>query len=291
MIDLLQAIVRTILEPLLPLPMPLRLLVFILILMPVFSWLTWRAFPWLLTQLSQLIFIGVEVIAKSLLLLEYFFSKKSRIHGSQLPESVYLIGDLLGAIVVFFYKTKQQFKKALDYILKKNKRWMPHARWFVVTAILLPFIWFVRPSIEETQLGKLFSSGFNFWYSLEAWAMTGKWRPYPLSLSPEQFIRNYFSTINQGDYKKAWNLLSDHYKSNKSDYNSYLKWWRDQVKQVNIDQIKLISKNNKSAIVEVHLQFLMRPNGRFTKPEIVHYELVWDSQKDTWVFYGGESVQ
>lgn len=290
MSDFFQFLVRIILEPLLPIPMPWRLLVFILVLMPISSWFLWRAIPWLLTKVSQLLLFLVENIVRSLLFLEYYlFSKKNRKSGVQISEVVYLLGDFLNEIVHSIYRMNQQSKKTLKYVLQKNKRWMPRRRWFFFTVIALPFIWFMRPSIEHTQTGKLISSGVNFWYSLESWAMTGEWEFSSLSFSPEQFIRDYFWLVNNGEYRKAWNLLSPNFRNNrnilKNGYSSHLEWWRDQVEEVEINEIKLIYKNSRKAKVKVALRFFMKKSQRFAKIQVVRYQLIWDSQKSTWIIY------
>ena len=174
MLNLLRSIVKVFLEPLLLLPMPWRLLIVILILIPCFHWAVWRVFPWLLIQVSQLFLISVETIGKFLLIFEYRFSRKNRIHGYQPPKIVYLLDDLLREIVKLVYTISQQCEKVLKPVLNKKKRWIPRAKWFVQTAIVFLLIWFLRPFIGETQVGKLINSGVNLWYSLESWVITGK---------------------------------------------------------------------------------------------------------------------
>ena len=287
MSDSLQAIVRTILEPLLPIPMPWRLLVIIFILIPVFLNLTWRVTPRILARLSQLIFLCVEVGGNFLLLPEYFFSKNIRNRGKQPPELVYLFGDLLRAIVEFFYKISLFFKKVLEYALAKKKRWRPHARWFVITAIALPLIWFAYPSIGETQAGRFIFSGVNWWYCLEGWTITGKWGLSPFRFLPEKFIRDYIHVINDGQYQKAWNLLSPNFQNDKKvlpkGYNSYLSFWRDQVEVTKISRVRLISRNIDLAEVEVNLKYLRQ--NRIISQDVLRFQLAWNSQKGTWVIY------
>jgi serine/threonine-protein kinase len=103
--------------------------------------------------------------------------------------------------------------------------------------------------------------------------------------SPVQTVENYYLNINQGQYKTAWNQLSQQFKDNKrlhpKGYFSYLSWWRGKVKNVNIVQIKILEANVDTAIVDASLNYLMK-NGRII-PQSVRFFLSWDAQNRRWV--------
>lgn len=289
MVDTLQAIFRTFLEPLLYIPMPWRLLVVILGLIPIVSWLAWRVFPWLVTQAFKLFFLTVEAIGGLLLYPGYLFINSRLVKGNKTPIIYYFADNFIRWIVIIFYIINQYLEKAFNYILENKRRWTPHVIWYILTTFILLVIWFIAPFIRDRQAGKLIYSGVNNLYFIEGWIMTGKRGLSPLSSSPEQFIMNYFYAINSGEYEKAWNLLSPNFINNSSlvtsGYTSYIDWWRDRVEQVEIEQIKLISNNINTAKVEVSLRFLMKQNGKFTKLEVAKYKLVWSSAKGTWIFH------
>ncbi|MGB3639711.1 MAG: protein kinase [Rivularia sp. (in: cyanobacteria)] len=103
--------------------------------------------------------------------------------------------------------------------------------------------------------------------------------------SPVQTVENYYLNINQGQYKTAWNQLSQQFKDNKrlhpNGYFSYLSWWRGKVKNVNIQQINILEANTDTAIVDASLNYLMK-NGRIV-PSSVRLFLSWDAQNRRWV--------
>ena len=99
--------------------------------------------------------------------------------------------------------------------------------------------------------------------------------------SPVQTVENYYLNINQGQYKTAWNQLSQQFKDNKrlhpNGYFSYLSWWRGKVKNVNIQQINILEANTDTAIVDASLNYLMK-NGRIV-PEFGAFVLIMGCSK------------
>ncbi|GET37824.1 serine/Threonine protein kinase [Microseira wollei NIES-4236] len=283
MSEFLQTILRPIWELLVPIPMPWRALIILLLLMPALSWLFWRAFPCLLAKLSQLFFICTEVVAKLLLWLENLVTQSVRKRGSQPPNVIYIFDDLIGGIVLLVNAATQKLDKIFRYAL--TQRWLPRKGWFVTAAILLPFLWYVRPILGETTVAKFINSGLMWWDSFEGWVLTGKWIPYTLSRpSPEQFVRDYFSAINNGQYSAAWNLLTPEYqRTGPGSYNEYLDWWERKVERVEINQLSQFSQDLKYATVDVRLQYFMKRTQKLSKPESVRYFLIWDIQTGTWL--------
>ncbi|MCX7593075.1 MAG: protein kinase [Fischerella sp.] len=103
--------------------------------------------------------------------------------------------------------------------------------------------------------------------------------------SPEEFVRNYYATINQGGYQAAWNQLSPNYQNNRrlhpNGYLSYVDWWGGQVQQVDVKQVSLLETGTQTATVKAQLQYLMK-NGK-KAPGSVHFFLFWDAENSKWV--------
>jgi hypothetical protein len=262
--------------------MPWRILAVSLVLTPVFSWLFWRAFPWLLAKLSHLLLIGAEFLAKIILLLENLLTQQIRQRGCQPPDFIYIFGDLLSEMMRIFHAVTQRLDKVLEYAFKKQ--WIPRKRLFVIPVIvILLFIEPIRPILGESTVGKL----ETWWYSLEGWTLTGRWALSALSFPPEQFVRDYYSTINNRQVPAAWNRLSPRFQKNKElmpkGYSEYLEWWEKQVEQVKINQVLLVTKNTNSAIVEIKLQYFIRKTQRLSSPESIRLFLVWDSKNSRWL--------
>ncbi|MCJ8280257.1 MAG: serine/threonine protein kinase, partial [Rivularia sp. ALOHA_DT_140] len=110
-------------------------------------------------------------------------------------------------------------------------------------------------------------------------------RPQIEQPSPAKTVENYYLNINQGEYKTAWNQLSQQFKENKglhpNGYFSYLSWWRGKVENVNIDKIEILEANIDTAIVDASLNYLMK-NGRII-PKSVRFFLSWDAPNRRWV--------
>ncbi len=289
MIEFLQAIIRPIWELLLHIPMPWRTLVVLFLLTPVLSYLVLRAFPWLFAKFSHILLISAELLAKVLFLLENLLTQQIRLRGRQPPDFIYIFDDLLSGMLRMIHAVTQQLDKVLEYALKKQ--WIPRKRWFVIPGIIiLLLIEPIRPILGESTVGKL----EIWWYSLEGWILTGRWSLSALSFPPEQFVRDYYSTINNRQVPAAWNLLSPRFQRNKKlmqkDYSEYLEWWGKQVEQVKINQVILVTKNTNSAIVEIKLQYFMRETQRLSSPESIRLFLVWDSKNSRWLIDEGKRL-
>lgn len=276
--------IRPIWELLLIIPMPWRATIVLLLLIPTLSWLIWRGVPWVLAKLSQVILICTNFLAKLLLFIEYLLTQYIKKHNRQLPSGIYIFDDVLSGIVSLINEGTQRLENVLDNALKK--RWLPRKGWYITAIIILPLIWFIRPVLGETTVGKLINGGVSWWNSLEGWALTGKWSISALSSPPEQFVRDYYSALNSSQYSAAWSSLSPKFKSNKdlmpNGYSSYTDWW-ETVEQVDINQVTLVSKNTNSAIVDIHLQFLMRKNKKLSSSESIRHVLMWDSPNSRWL--------
>lgn len=103
--------------------------------------------------------------------------------------------------------------------------------------------------------------------------------------SPAQAINNYYSYINKGQYKTAWNQLSPSYQNNRrlhpQGYLSYIDWWGGQVQSVDIEQVNLVEANTETATVKAQLKYFMK-NGREV-PGSVRFFLLWNAENNRWV--------
>jgi serine/threonine-protein kinase len=103
--------------------------------------------------------------------------------------------------------------------------------------------------------------------------------------SPEEFVRNYYATINQGEYQAAWNQLSPNYQNNRrlhpNGYLSYVDWWGGQVQQVEVKQVSLLETGTQTATVKAQLKYLLK-NGK-KAPGSVNFSLLWDAENSKWV--------
>ncbi|MDM9381848.1 serine/threonine-protein kinase [Chlorogloeopsis sp. ULAP01] len=109
--------------------------------------------------------------------------------------------------------------------------------------------------------------------------------PQAVRTSPEEFIRNYYATINQGEYQQAWKYLAPSFQSNKrlhpQGYLSYIDWWGGRVQQIEVDKVNLIKTGTQTATVNAQLKYLMK-NGRVV-PSSVNFSLLWDVENSGWV--------
>jgi hypothetical protein len=300
MTELLQTLIRPLWQLFMPIPMPWRSVIILLLLMPILSWLFLRAFPWLFTQvlkllilikLPQLILNLAQFVARILLLPEYLITQSLRKRGFQPPHFIYIFDDLITWIV----NTINQACTLLDKILKKGNiilnsalkiRWMPRRKYSFLLAVFLLFLWFIRPQLDEKNtFAILIDRGVNSWYSLENWIINGELKSTILNqTSPQEFIKDYFSAINTQRYTIAWNSLSPEYKIKKSgSYKNFLEWWEKKVERVDLHGVSLKSHNARSATINISLQYLMRDPKKLSKTELISYQLIWDVQEKRWL--------
>jgi len=90
----------------------------------------------------------------------------------------------------------------------------------------------------------------------------------PSGLSPEEFIRSYYSLINQRQYQTTFAMLSDSFKDKKHccnpdgsyEFGPYEEWW-DSVSEVTIISVDTQGWDNTSAKVVVRISYYMN-DGR-----------------------------
>ncbi|QLE55156.1 serine/threonine-protein kinase [Nostoc sp. TCL26-01] len=108
--------------------------------------------------------------------------------------------------------------------------------------------------------------------------------------SPAEAVENYYDTINQGEYRSAWNLLSPSYQNNRqlhpNGYLSYLDWWGGQVQSIDVEQVSLVEANSEIATVDAQLNYSLK-NGKQV-PSSVRFSMLWDADNNRWVISGAK---
>ncbi|AKG22057.1 serine/threonine-protein kinase [Calothrix sp. 336/3] len=103
--------------------------------------------------------------------------------------------------------------------------------------------------------------------------------------APDNFIRNYYGTINQGDLQTGWNQLAPEYQSRRKlhpkGYKSYTQWWSGQVQNVQVQGVDLVETNSETATVDAQVKYVMK-NGQEI-PERVRFSLTWDTTSNRWL--------
>jgi serine/threonine protein kinase, bacterial len=111
--------------------------------------------------------------------------------------------------------------------------------------------------------------------------------------SAEQFVRNYYRNINQGDFQTAWSMLSNNYRNNRQlhprGYDSYLDWWAGQIEEVQVNQINSREGNGDIVTVDARLTYALK-NGKNT-PSSVRMFLRWDAATNRWVVNDAQRVK
>ncbi|BAZ11233.1 serine/threonine protein kinase [Calothrix sp. NIES-4071] len=307
MAELLKALINPFWQLFMPIPMPWRSVIILLMLITIGSWLFLRLFPWLFIQISKLLLLiklptlilkMTEFIGKIFLYPEYLITQNSRKKGLNPPEYVYIYDDIVTGIV----NTINQLSILLDKILTKitkvmslvvRKRWAPRRQYSLFLSVFLVFAWFIRPQLDDkNQLATLIDGGTNSWYSLEKWLINGEWKSTTLNNnSPKEFIKDYFDALNTQNYIVAWNSLTPEYKSKKSlNYKKFLDWWGNEVERANVHGISLKSKNSKSANLNISMQYFMREKRKLSKTELIRYQLSWDAQEKRWLINDSNSL-
>ena len=98
--------------------------------------------------------------------------------------------------------------------------------------------------------------------------------------APQQFIRQYYSLLNQRNYQTTWNALSASFKSRKNiNYSIYTDWW-NSVSQVTLDNVKLVNQESESTFLSVQITYYLK--GGETYSEGLYISLIWDARSEKW---------
>ena len=103
---------------------------------------------------------------------------------------------------------------------------------------------------------------------------------------PDQFIRYYYSYINQRNYQLTWSLLADSFKyavngAAQGGFLGYANFW-DTVRRVDIFGVAVTSQSGGYAVVIVNMQYTYQ-NG-FVASNLQTFNLIYNSGRATWLF-------
>ena len=103
---------------------------------------------------------------------------------------------------------------------------------------------------------------------------------------PDQFIRYYYSKINQRNYQLTWSLLSDSFKyaNNGADQGGFLEYanfW-DSVRRVDIFGVTITSQSGGYAGVNVNMQYSYYSGAIISN--LQPFNLIYDYNRGTWLF-------
>jgi serine/threonine protein kinase, bacterial len=111
--------------------------------------------------------------------------------------------------------------------------------------------------------------------------------------SPENFVQNYYETINNGDLPSAWNKLAPSFRDNRKlhpkGYTSYTQWWGGQVEQVDINQVRVVQANQNTATVDAQLNYELKNGSQ--SPASVRFILIWDANSNQWVISDAQRLR
>jgi len=103
---------------------------------------------------------------------------------------------------------------------------------------------------------------------------------------PDQFIRYYYSYINQRNYQFTWTLLSDSFKyavngAAQGGFPGYENFW-NTVQRVDIFGVAVTSQSGGYAVVIVNMQYTYQ-NGAVAS-NLQTFNLIYDYNRSTWLF-------
>ncbi|MEN9918615.1 MAG: hypothetical protein RL662_1051 [Bacteroidota bacterium] len=100
-------------------------------------------------------------------------------------------------------------------------------------------------------------------------------------ITPEQFIKEHYSAINNRLYETTWQHLTPEFQNKAGDFSGYVDWW-DSVNKIEIGQVRLIEQSNNKAIVDAKLTFFMKQGTLFHDPKSRIY-LIWNDSTNSWL--------
>jgi hypothetical protein len=107
--------------------------------------------------------------------------------------------------------------------------------------------------------------------------------PVAQLLDPKEALYAYYDSLNIGDYKGAWNMLSDHFKqkNNSSGYGPYEDWFRT-IRETQINRVNVESQTDDVVTYLLELSYYYQ-DGKVDTCDIVRIVLVYDEVQSTWV--------
>lgn len=101
---------------------------------------------------------------------------------------------------------------------------------------------------------------------------------------PEQALINYYQTLNNYEYKSAWNSLSSRLQQSTQHhlegYKSYIDWWT-QIARIDVLSTKLVSEDGVNSTVDSRLRYFTK-SGREINQTLRFY-FIWDTGSNRWL--------
>ena len=100
----------------------------------------------------------------------------------------------------------------------------------------------------------------------------------------DTFVRNHYQALSNRDYSSTYSNLSSQFIKNNlpNGYDGYQKWWNN-VKNLEIGNVTVISQTNEKAIVNAQIWYTMNQGKRFEDSRSRIY-LLWDKDRKKWLF-------
>ncbi|MBP0020070.1 MAG: hypothetical protein J7647_21265 [Cyanobacteria bacterium SBLK] len=98
--------------------------------------------------------------------------------------------------------------------------------------------------------------------------------------SPTGFVKNHYILLNQRQYQTTWNRLTPNFKKIAKGYIQYVSWWKT-VRQIQIGEMRLIDMNERNAIVDANLRYVMNTGKSFQDSNRRIY-LIWNDSSGDW---------
>ncbi len=119
---------------------------------------------------------------------------------------------------------------------------------------------------------------------------TTRLEPVPATSEPvqnrpaaDEFVKDYYTNLKNRNYQDTWSKLSPEFqRASSTGYSDYLQWW-SSVNDIKIGEIKLIKQSGDVAVVNAELYYILK-NGKFFEDTKKHVYLVWNDEKNSWLF-------
>lgn len=102
--------------------------------------------------------------------------------------------------------------------------------------------------------------------------------------APDKALESYFKYLNQKQYLKAWNLLSQSYQENLTlhpqGFDSYTQFWTT-VNQVSLSNTEIIKHTDYQSVVKTTWTLELK-NGKIESITL-EFEMIWDDSKNKWL--------
>jgi hypothetical protein len=273
-------------------PMPWRMVSEILVCLFFVPLILFQVIPRLINLLFVLALYFSEFLTKLLVLPEALLAQFFRQRGKDVPHFLYWLGEILRVILRVLFDFTE--KSTLWKNSWTKKSYLLNLKWLIMIGVILPVVWYSRPALGDNSLASFVDNIVSWWTSSEGWLSSGNWKTEkPASITPERFVLDYFSDINNRDTAKAWKSLTPSFQSNKrlmpNGYESYKDWWGNQVQEVRIANVVTELRDFNSARVKVYWSYQASGDTEFSQEMNLTLYLLLDKKLGRWLINESES--